>query len=164
MRSDGTKVAIPKSRSTGLKLYAEAKRQMLQWCRNPQIPVYGTETNYITDGGVTYSIVAIPKSRSTGLKRIFLALFVRKRSCRNPQIPVYGTETNRHPRRILPTAIVAIPKSRSTGLKQIPGIAGRFPEGVAIPKSRSTGLKPTVGQLTEQFPQLSQSPNPGLRD
>ena len=64
-------VAIPKSRSTGLK------PKLFEIV----LKVIG---------------VAIPKSRSTGLKHSNQIGIAQALNCRNPQIPVYGTETGVH--------------------------------------------------------------------
>ena len=69
--------------------------------RNPQIPVYGTETG------------------RTGMTDHSPLLG------RNPQIPVYGTETYKNLEFDSPIFRVAIPKSRSTGLKQFSVCARR---------------------------------------
>ena|GEM_PF-6868743 len=109
-------VAIPKSRSTGLKHFALGCQVVESACRNPQIPVYGTETSYII-ATTRVGNCRNPQIPVYGTETLILEGTTADEYRRNPQIPVYGTETferyvpsTRHPR-------VAIPKSRSTGLK-----------------------------------------------
>ena len=131
--------------------------------RNPQTPVYGTET-IANRLAASKKRVAIPKSRSTGLKQGFCSTQFLPGG-QGVAIPKSRSTGLKRLSQSVFSALgeVAIPKSRSTGLKPL-GAAGSMPSNcVAIPKSRSTGLKQerSTPALTSSW---SQSPNPGLRD
>ena len=114
---------------------------MLPQSRKPQIPFYGTETpsGDIWDLGAAQ--VANPKSRSTGLKHFCAASHRGRVAGRKPQIPFYGTET----------------PMGSWGTSQT--TAGRKPQ---IPfYGTETGHS---APENPKIPDVSQTPNPVLRD